>query len=409
MDFDAHYGVVIHQDFIPLYADDNYAKIFGYNNAQDILALKSILELIDPERQNEAAHTYYALMSGIEKPQVRSYINRNRLGELVNVLSIEHIVEWQGRPALQITIVDLTEASKLKRALVQNKQRYQKLVDGSVQGVLIHRNFTPLYCNDALARLFGYPNTQSIMALTSMLDIIEPSYQQRRIDANKALLTNNIKTHPTEIQCLHLNGNIIWVKIHEKVVDWEGLPALQVTVIDITESYLLKEKLDQQIHIDNLTQITNRCGMKHFAKKMLHDNAGDNEQLYCLLLCIDELKQINHLYGHDMGDKALMHFAQQCKNKLNDKDLFARWSSDEFIAITYIKNKNIVLKLAENIRHSAQDDDLIEPETGKYIQFSACVGITKWHKDDTLDSFILRADSALEQAKGQITTQLVMV
>ncbi|UJL41703.1 hypothetical protein KDH10_002713 [Shewanella vesiculosa] len=99
MNSDAPFGVVIHQDFIPLYADDSYAKIFGYQTAKEILALKSILELIDPELQDLAAHTYYALMSGIEKPQVRNYINRNRLGMTINVLAIEHLVEWQGRTA----------------------------------------------------------------------------------------------------------------------------------------------------------------------------------------------------------------------------------------------------------------------------------------------------------------------
>ncbi len=30
---DSHYGVVIHRNFKPLYADDNYAQFFGHKSA----------------------------------------------------------------------------------------------------------------------------------------------------------------------------------------------------------------------------------------------------------------------------------------------------------------------------------------------------------------------------------------
>ncbi|MCT8988555.1 sensor domain-containing diguanylate cyclase [Shewanella phaeophyticola] len=321
MEFDTHYGVVIHQDFIPLYADDNYAKIFGYTSAQDILGLKSILELIDPEAQDIAAHTYYALMSGIEKPQVRSYINRNRLGQLMNVLSIEHIVEWQGRPALQITIVDLTENITLNKNLQQSEFRYRQLVNSSLQGVLIHRKFSPLFCNQAFASLLGYPNSQSILALPSILDVIAPDYRTHRQEAYTALFDQKIKPHPVEIKCVHLSGKTVWVKLLESIIDWEGQPAVQVTVIDITESYLLKQNFEQQIHLDYLTQIFHRRGMLYYAQAKYNEKAVQTQQLYCVLMGLDELKQINHLYGHVMGDKALINFAQHCQSKLTDDDL----------------------------------------------------------------------------------------
>ena len=409
MDFDAQFGVVIHQDFIPRHADDTYAKIFGYNNAQEILALKSILELIDPESQDIAAHTYYALMSGIEKPQVRSYINRNRLGEVMNVLSIEHIVEWQGRPALQVTIVNLTRSIQLEQSLQQSEYRYRQLLNGSIQGVLIHQHFTPLFCNQALATILGYPNPQSILALPSMLDFIDPDYRTRREEALKNLFNHQTKPYPVEIKCLHHSGKPVWVKLQETIIDWDGKPAIQVTMTDITESYLLKEKFEQQIHLDYLTKTLNRRGMTKAGKALLADSTVQHKNLYCLLMGLDELKQINHLFGHDIGDKTLIHFARQCQSKLADADILGRWSGDEFIAIIQASSNKIARNIAESVRHSIDGIDLIDPETGKHLSFSASVGISKWQENDTLDELILRADSALEQARSQITNQLVMV
>ncbi|WP_282109159.1 sensor domain-containing diguanylate cyclase [Shewanella algicola] len=409
MEFDTHYGVVIHQDFIPLYADDNYAKIFGYTSAQDILGLKSILELIDPEAHDIAAHTYYALMSGIEKPQVRSYINRNRLGQLMNVLSIEHVVEWQGRPALQITIVDLTENITLNKNLQQSEFRYRQLVNGSLQGILIHRKFSPLFCNQAFASLLGYPNRQSVIELPSILDVIDPDYRTRRQEAYSALFDQKITPHPVEIKCVHLSGKTVWVKLLESIIDWAGQPAVQVTVIDITESYQLKQKFEQQIHLDYLTQVFHRRGMLHNAQAKYNEKAAQTPQLYCVIMGLDELKQINHLYGHVMGDKALINFAQHCQSKLADDDLLGRWSGDEFIALIKAGSNNIARSIAESIRHSIEDSELIDPQSGKHIRFSASVGISKWQTDDTIENLILRADSALELARAQVTNQLVMV
>lgn len=409
MDFDAQYGVVIHQDFIPRHADDTYAKIFGYENAQEILALKSILELIDPESQDIAAHTYYALMSGIEKPQVRSYINRNRLGEVMNVLAIEHIVEWQGRPALQVTIVNLTQSLQLQQSLQQSEYRYRALLNGSGQGVLIHHQFSPLFCNQALATILGYPNPQSIMALPSMLDFVDPAYRARREEALNNLFNHKIQSSTVEIKCLHYSGKPVWVKLMETIIDWNGQPAIQVTMTDITEAYLLKEKFEQQIHVDYLTKALNRRGITLAGKALLLDNTLPHHHFYCVLMALDELKQINHLFGHETGDKALIHFAQQCQSRLADADLLGRWSGDEFIAIIRASNNSIARNVAESIRHSIDSTDLVDPETGKHLRFSACVGVSKWQENDTLDELILRADSALELARSQITNQLVMV
>ncbi len=61
---ESHYGVVIHRDFKPLYADDTYARYFGYQSSQDILALSSLLELIVPHEQQNAILAYEETMTG---------------------------------------------------------------------------------------------------------------------------------------------------------------------------------------------------------------------------------------------------------------------------------------------------------------------------------------------------------
>lgn len=91
-------------------------------------------------------------MSGRLKPGVRSYKNIDNAGNELIVLTVDHIVEWQGEPAMQITIIDLSSQIETQRQLKASEERYRELIDGSIQGIVVHRDLTPLFCNRAYAR-----------------------------------------------------------------------------------------------------------------------------------------------------------------------------------------------------------------------------------------------------------------
>ncbi|KXI21920.1 hypothetical protein [Photobacterium sanguinicancri] len=57
---DSHYGVVVHRDFKPLYADDTYAAYYGYTSSKEVLALPSLLQLISQPERTKALATYDA-------------------------------------------------------------------------------------------------------------------------------------------------------------------------------------------------------------------------------------------------------------------------------------------------------------------------------------------------------------
>jgi PAS domain S-box-containing protein len=52
-------------------------------------------------------------------------------------------------------------------ALAESDARFRTLIDGSNQGVLVHRLMRPLYANRALAEMFGYADADDILALDS--------------------------------------------------------------------------------------------------------------------------------------------------------------------------------------------------------------------------------------------------
>ncbi|MDO6575263.1 hypothetical protein, partial [Staphylococcus pasteuri_A] len=84
-------------------------QMFGYESAEQILALPSLLELIAEDDQQEAINAYESVISGKARPKIRVFENTKKNGEQFSVLTIDHVTEWQGQPALQITLVDFSQ------------------------------------------------------------------------------------------------------------------------------------------------------------------------------------------------------------------------------------------------------------------------------------------------------------
>ena len=46
--------------------------------------------------------------------------------------------------------------SELRKKLRDSEDRFQNLIESSIQGILIHRNWMPLFLNRAYATILGY-------------------------------------------------------------------------------------------------------------------------------------------------------------------------------------------------------------------------------------------------------------
>lgn len=61
------------------------------------------------------------------------------------------------------------ERKQAEEALRKSEQRFRSLIEGSPQGILIHRRWKPLFINQAYADLLGYESPDEILALKSLV------------------------------------------------------------------------------------------------------------------------------------------------------------------------------------------------------------------------------------------------
>ncbi|MGJ8662793.1 MAG: diguanylate cyclase [Marinicella sp.] len=165
----------------------------------------------------------------------------------------------------------------------------------------------------------------------------------------------------------------------------------------IYRSRIQKKVLFKLANFDAMTSLANRSHSMHLLSHA-HSNLAPGQSLYICMLDLDNFKQINDHFGHDMGDKVLQKFGAICRENFLDQDIYGRFGGEEFIAGMIRKNQNQVKVMIDQLRsiftETAEKMDLNPVTTG----FSA--GISICQLNDSLKEKIQTADLAMYQAKN---------
>jgi PAS domain S-box-containing protein len=142
-------------------------------------------------------------------------------------------------------------AATLRAQRDEYAARFRTLVEGSIQGVLIHRDFEPLFVNEAWAALHGYA-ADEVLDMISVLPLVAQEDREPVIARNRARKHGLASPHRSEFRGLRKDGSSIWLEEYATVVDWDDGPAVQSTLIDLTErkqAELLQRRIRDELEI----------------------------------------------------------------------------------------------------------------------------------------------------------------
>ncbi|WGQ95807.1 PleD family two-component system response regulator [Rickettsia rickettsii] len=164
----------------------------------------------------------------------------------------------------------------------------------------------------------------------------------------------------------------------------------------------LRNDLEQSVNLavkDGLTGLFNRRYFDIHLKQIIEKTNKESIKL-CLLMCdIDNFKHVNDTYGHQAGDKVLTIVSRILKNTLRVTDLIARFGGEEFTILLTDIDISKAIETAERVRVKIEYmnfhiEDQIEP-----LKTTISIGVTKYKKEESIESFIERADKAMYEAK----------
>jgi len=126
----------------------------------------------------------------------------------------------------------------------ESERRYRTLVESSIQGIHIHRDWITLFVNPAFARMLGYDSTSELEGLDTRR-WLAPQELSRLENDRAARLRGEAIPSQYELQAIRRDGSLIWVDIQVAEILWEGEPAVQSTVLDISERKRAEQALRQ--------------------------------------------------------------------------------------------------------------------------------------------------------------------
>lgn len=167
----------------------------------------------------------------------------------------------------------------------------------------------------------------------------------------------------------------------------------------VLENALFYEKVEKSANEDPLTLLSNRRAAVRFLENEISRFQRYKQPFCVAIMDIDHFKQINDMYGHDVGDKILKASGQMYKRSIRSTDFVARWGGEEFMIIFIGCDTVHVKQLVERIRQY-QEDLSIEVD-GRPVYATVSIGVTEYQGNETLDQCVKRADEALYEAKSR--------
>jgi PAS domain S-box-containing protein len=170
--------------------------------------------------------------------------NDTPLGTLVLLQSF--IITLSIAPySLSITLNERAAASRRART---REAQLLDLFDGSIQGILIHRRFQPLFANRRAAELLGFQSVADLMTRGSLADMISAKdLPTVNSDGSRRQLASG-RILPMQTEIVRADGQQRTLDAFIRQVMWKGEPAIQATFIDVTDD--LRARHEQRSRLE---------------------------------------------------------------------------------------------------------------------------------------------------------------
>ena len=184
--------------------------------------------------------------------RVRRYdgVYRSLMTRTVPVLSPDgSIQEWVG------VCYDITEQKANEEQLRDSEERYRSLVEVAPDMIFVHQDGKIIFMNPAGAKMMRAPNAEMFVGM-AVLDLVHPDFREAVRDRMRRTASGQ-RVPMMEQRIRRLDGTYVDAEVSATGFVYQGRPAVQVVVRDITARLRAQEELRaSEIRFQLLTRAT---------------------------------------------------------------------------------------------------------------------------------------------------------
>ncbi len=150
------------------------------------------------------------------------------------------------RNALRSAKEELDERRRSEEIALENEARFKALVDNSPDAIMIHRDGRFVHLNSASLEMLKASCPDEFVG-KPIMEIVHPDYRHFVATVLDQMRRTGTSSQIREGKMLRLDGSVADVETVSMPVTFDGSPAIQTIVRDVTDTKLLQEQMRLQV------------------------------------------------------------------------------------------------------------------------------------------------------------------
>lgn len=203
---------------------------------------------------------------------------------------------------------DCTEKSITSEAIKSSESKFRNLVEGSLQGIFVHKDRVPLFANATMAEMLGFAAPVEIFELPDISEFMSSDYMSYVDELRRDAVKGRPRAPSIQrFRMMRQDGTDLYVAVTARVVTWGGETAIQSSFIDISREVSAISQLSQANNFLDQAKKIALMGLFEW-----HESWGD------MVIWTDEAYDLHGIPRAKMIDHAYME-------EIMGPDQYARW------------------------------------------------------------------------------------